>query len=151
MGALTCYCFLFVFVHRLAAGEAGNYSAQTLYFMQDNTHLKLCHHPSCTNMRLIERPISFLLVLKGMDKICTDPQCCCKLGVHKPCDCPGKYTGGPFVPESTAEFGGSFLWQRKVSKLEEPLQRCFICCAYLQIPWRRQQEQPVNHQGVYVQ
>lgn len=68
MGALTCYCFLFVFVQRLAAG---NYSAQALYFMQGNTHSKLCHHLSCTNVRLIQRPIFFLLVLKRMDKICT--------------------------------------------------------------------------------
>lgn len=71
MGALTCYCFLFVFVQRLVAGETGNPSAQALYFMQDNTHLKLCHHLSYTDVRLIERPIFFLLVLKGMDKICT--------------------------------------------------------------------------------
>lgn len=65
MGALTCYCFLFVFVQRLAAGETGNHSAQALYFMQDNTHLKLCHHLSCTNVRLIERPIFFPSSFEG--------------------------------------------------------------------------------------
>lgn len=62
--ALTCYYFLFVFVQRLASGETGWHSVQLLYFMRDNTHLNLCHHLSCTNVRLIEWSIFFNAVFK---------------------------------------------------------------------------------------
>lgn len=146
MGALTCYCFLFVFVQRLAAG---NYSAQALYFMQDNTHSKLCHHLSCTNVRLIQRPIFFLLVLKRMDKICTGSAALLQTWMEF--ISPAVALENVLVAHLYLNQEQGFLWQKKVSKLEEPFQRCFICCAYLQIAWRTWQEQPVNHHQVYVQ
>lgn len=146
---LQWFNLLLVFVYiclEISEGKAGNDSVQP-FISWEITAFKIMPQPFLYGWGVHWGFLFFLSFYKSCRRICTlftvllETWMATALSrVQKCCGCPGRHSPDGNLCTIWTSLQWDFVWQQQIFRLEESLERCFICYTYLKILWRVQEE-----------